>query len=447
MADVLGSDLPIDGDPDTIEEHASAYGGIADAIRATSENLAAVVNSDVSASDAVDAFSEAASTVHAHLNAVDQRYDALAHQLMAFSTELRWLQERARVVMAEARQAHADGAGLEARAEVLRDHVAALDPQDPSAWGQQSMVEHLDAQVRELHAVVAARSHELDGLIDDWRRAAQGCALAIRGEVEGSTINDSAWDRMMATVEAVVHELLPLIEIVLDILAVVLTIAAVLVVLTGAGAALAPALFAVARLATVASKIVRAVKVALTTILVCAGRASPLALAAIGVDAAVGKIGGKVADAAVGGVATRFAGSRLDDVARFVGAVAVAPDTPSVTWVGRVIDASHSPAVRTAETVADTAVDVFPGFGLAKGVDEGLTLMSAWYPSDHPLNGWSLMGVELTLDVAGLYGRTGAGPHVPTSPGGLLLDPSSGVSGQGADAMAPGEPSRAGEAS
>jgi len=423
MTRALEDHSPIDGDPDAIQSCAAHYASAAEAIRATSENLAVVVAGAQARSEAVEAFEQSASEVRGHLGAVVDRYGGVAEQLAQFSTELRALQGQAEVVMAAARDAHGDEADARAHLGCLLDQIAALDPQDPAVTTHLVAVHELDQRVEHLQAIVAAKSGELRALVDQWRSAAQRCAHAIRDTVDESSVNDSAWDRALVVLEAVVHEVLPLIEIALDILAAVLTIAAVLVVLTGVGAALAPALFAVARLATVASKIVTAVKVALTTILVSAGRASPAALVAIGVDVAVGTVGGKLADAAVEATARRLSLGSFDQVtAALTADVTAAGD---VSRAAPVVRLSRAPAIGRAEAVADTAVDVFPGFGIAKGLDEGLALMTAWYPRQHVLNGWSTTPVALTLDVAGLYGRTGAGSQVPTSVGTLLTGQSS----------------------
>jgi hypothetical protein len=168
------------------------------------------------------------------------------------------------------------------------------DPQDPHTAELIQDYNRYRDRVHELSGTVNSLDHQLDQLLDEWRSIANGCANAINEVVGGSDLNDSWWDSFAAWVK----NTLPDIETFLDILAIVLTVVAFLLVLTGVGAALAPALFAIARGIQLLSKLIMVMKVLVTSVQVARGKESPGALLQLGVDFAIDKIGGKLVDGA-----------------------------------------------------------------------------------------------------------------------------------------------------
>ena len=133
----------------------------------------------------------------------------------------------------------------------------------------------------------------------------------------GSDLNDSWWDSFAAWVK----NTLPDIEAFLDILAIVLTVVAFLLVLTGVGAALAPALFAIARGIQLLSKLLMVMKVLVTSVQVARGKESPGALVQIGVDFAIDKIGGKLVDGAADKLGEKLIAKYGEELAAKAGSI------------------------------------------------------------------------------------------------------------------------------
>ncbi|MCB2413195.1 hypothetical protein LGT39_10105 [Demequina sp. TTPB684] len=408
MASALDAQNPIDGEPDTVERYSRYYSGIAEAIRETATNLATVISSADTTSDAVDAFVEVATEVRGQLTEVDDRYETVADELARYSSELRTLQGEADAAMAAARHAHGDYDSAAWRLSELRDQIAMADPQDPAIAGLRFALSRAEDQVQYIEQVVAQKNEELRDLIERWRNTADGAAQRIRDSVDGSPLNDSGWDRFVDGFEKFVTELLPLLETILDVLAVLLTVLAVLAVLTGVGAAFAPVLFAAARLAQLASKIIKVVRVVLTVVLVCSGRVSPMALVDIAIDMAVDKIGGKLADSIAGPVLNKVPTGDFDTfAAKF--ATDMADNVNGPNWGAGLVNAANK--TDGLSSGLDMALDVFPGFGQALGVDAALSLTS-WYPTSHALNGLSMSGWSIATGSWSIVEGFG-GPDAP----------------------------------
>jgi hypothetical protein len=300
----------VDGNPDEIASHSLYYAGIAEAVRTTVTNLQTALDTDATVSDAVAAFSEIAATVASTLGEVDDRYQVVADQLAVFSGELRRIQDLANTTQDYARAAWEDRSLAVASRDSAYFMIGTYVPDDPGALEAEADYRRQCQLVGEYDAVIAARQRELDGLIDEWRAAADECARAINDVVDGSELNDSRWDRIWARIE----EVLPVIQLIVDIASMVLTVLAIIAVFTGVGAALAPLLFGISRGLQVLSKAISVVRMLMTCVDVATGRKSPMALVGIGVDAVAGKAGGR----AMTGVVNRVGGSRAKDFNEWV---------------------------------------------------------------------------------------------------------------------------------
>lgn len=305
MTHVLDAHSPIDGDPDRIDRYSGYYRDIAAAIESTAQNLAAVISTADTTSNAVDAFVEVAAEVRSNLNEADERYDAIATQLTTYASHLRTLQSDALAAMAAARHAYSDHDATQWRIHSLRDHIATTDPTDPGLTGLQYNLQRSESHLAWIEQVVSGKDAELQELVESWRAVADRIAQAIRDSVDGSSLNDSGWDKFLDFLETVATEVLPIIEKVMDILALVLTIAAFILAVTGVGAPLAAALFTVARAAQLVSKIAKIARIAITVVLVATGKKPATALIDIALDMALDKVMGsamdKLGDAALKG--------------------------------------------------------------------------------------------------------------------------------------------------
>lgn len=296
MVHVLDAHSPIDGDPDRIERHSGYYRDIAAAIESTARNLASVVSTADTTSTAIDAFVEVAAEVRGSLTEADERYVAIATQLSNYATQLRTLQADAASTMADARNAYEDHDATQWRIETLRDHIAATAPTDPGFAGLHVNVRQQEDHLAWIGQVVSGKDAELQALLESWRAVADTIAHAIRDAVDGSPLNDSGWDKFLDLLETVATEILPIIETVMDILALVLTIAAFILAVTGVGAPLAAALFTVARVAQLVSKIAKIARVTITVLLVVTGKKPAAALADVAGDMALDKAMGAAMD-------------------------------------------------------------------------------------------------------------------------------------------------------
>lgn len=318
---------PIDGDPDALDGHSSYYRLISEAVRQTVTNLNSAIDSTDTVSDAVSAFAEVAAEVSSSLSEVDERYEGVADQLAVYATELRRLQQAAAAEVSARDAALSDQYQADANASYVEQQIHATDPQDPARIElAQSLTSHQSA-ASDAQALASAAAGRIEALIEERRTIAQTCAAAIQEMLEGSSLNDSAWDQFAAAAEKFLDEHLPIIEKILDIAAIVLTVAAFLVVLTGVGAALAPALLAVARGVQLLSRALKVLKVALNVVLVVGGKRSPLVLADLAADVAADKIAdkvvGRVSDA-VGAMIGPSVSKHGDDLARRVALDSVA---------------------------------------------------------------------------------------------------------------------------
>lgn len=296
MAHVLDSVSPIDGEPDRIESYSRYYSSIAAAITATADNLATIANSATTQSEAVTAFVEVANEVRGHLLQVDERYETLSTQLASYAAHLRTFQSQASTMMTTAHNAYADYDTTQWKVADLRDKIDTLDPTDPSITGLRYNLNQQENHLQWIESVVEAKNTELNDLITLWRNTANGIADLIDEAVDGSPLNDSGWDKFLDFLEQVVTEILPIIEMVLDILALVLTIAAFILAVTGVGAPFAAALFAIARVAQLISKVIKVVRIALTVVLIATGTLAPTALIDLALDMALDKLLGKMGD-------------------------------------------------------------------------------------------------------------------------------------------------------
>ncbi len=292
MVHVLDAHSPIDGDPDRIERYSGYYQDIAAAIESTAQNLATVISTADTVSTAIDAFVDVAGQVRSDLTEANERYDAVATQLNNYAMHLRGLQLDAESAMATARHAYEDHDATQWRIHSLRDHIATTDPSDPGLPGLQYNLRQQEGNLAWIAGVVGAKDAELQALVESWRAVADAIARAIREAVDGSSLNDSGWEKFLDLLETVATEILPIIEQVLDILALVLTIAAFILAVSGVGAPLAAAMFTVARAAQLVSKIVRIARITLTVVLVVAGKKAPTALADIAFDLGADKFMG-----------------------------------------------------------------------------------------------------------------------------------------------------------
>lgn len=325
MVHVLDPANPVDGDADRIDSYSRYYGDIAAAIQATTDHLASIVSTTDTESDAVDAFVEVALEVRGYLVEIDERYDTLATQLATYASHLRSFQGDASALMAAARHTHSDYDSTAWNIARLRQQIEEADPADPSLGGLRYNLDRSEDHLRWIEQVVDAKNTELAELLERWRSTADAVASAIDDAVDGSSLNDSGWDKFLDLVETIVTKVLPVIEMVLDILALVLTIAAFILAVTGVGAPLAAALFTVARAAQLVSKIVKIARITLTVLLVASGKMAPTALVDIALDMALdkvlGKAGDKIGDAALAGVKKSGAGEWLAERAGHEGSL------------------------------------------------------------------------------------------------------------------------------
>ncbi len=296
MVHVLDSVSPIDGEPDRIDSYSRYYSSIAAAITATADNLATIANTATTQSEAVTAFVEVANEVRGHLIEVDGRYETLATQLASYAAHLRTFQSQASAMMTTAQNAYADYDTTKWKVANLRDKIDSLDPTDPSITGLRFNLDRQEDHLQWIETVVASKNTELNDLLELWRSTADGIAAVIDESVDGSPLNDSGWDQFLDALATIVTEILPIIEMVLDILALVLTIAAFILAVTGVGAPFAAALFAIARVAQLVSKIIKVVRIALTLVLVATGTLAPTALIDLALDMALDKLLGKMGD-------------------------------------------------------------------------------------------------------------------------------------------------------
>ena len=337
---------PIDGDPDSLVRCSDHYRAVAQAVVETVANLRAATDVVDTASDAVAAFSDVAAEVVTRLDEVDDRYSTAAEQLAAYAGQLRSIQEQSEGVIAAAEAARADEYELSYLLDQARHDLGPRGSQGVDSGEVLAQIEYLIARRDEASQVAFQRSAEWEALLDARRDAAEVCATALREAVDGSSLNDGFWDTFVEWVMVT----LPAIEFVLDVIAIVCTVLAFLAVLTGVGVALAPALFALARVAQFAAKIIRVVRVALTTALVIAGRVPPAALAQIAVDIAFDKVAGKVTDAAGKFVADGASGRLTALTAKLK---SWAPDSAAAHHLAEIVDGGFDQWVNG--TFADAA--------------------------------------------------------------------------------------------
>ena len=421
---------PIDGDPDTVDTYSVYYRGIAQSVRETIANLNTAVSTADTVSDAVTAFADAAKEVADSLAEVDDRYDVVGEQLGRYATELRRLRDEAQSVVSLRDGAQSDADSLAHQAWYKEQQLNAMDPKDPSYVQEAHELSALRAAQSQAESVALAYAGQIDALVQERADVALACAAAIRDVLDGSPLNDSAWDKFLDWSDTVLDEYLPIIETMLDVVAVVLTIAAFLAVLTGVGAALAPALFAIARAAQFLSKVLKVVKVVLTTTLVVAGKKPVTALADIAVDMAVDRIGGKLVDSGIATVGPRT-GGLTDAVLAHLPARGTAIRHPAQiraegfdAWV----DGTFSDAVRlecfakldSIEDRLDLALDVFPSLRTAERLDAGLSLTDWYRSADLPLDGlvWESVWAanDFSREVFGAGPLHTAGELIPDLP-------------------------------
>jgi len=292
----------IDGNPSQIEEHSDYYLLISTKVRETVENLASVGSIVDTVSDAVDAFAETAAEVRTDLQEVDERYDALATQLRSYASALRGLQDREDAIVAQDEDAKRNHSWYSSQYDDAVATAQSMQHDDPGLDAQMDLVRQYSALVEQASDEIWAGTQKIDALRDEWREVADRHADAIQEVIRSSDLNDSWWDVLVDFVQ----NTLPKIEMWLDILAIVLTVVAFLAILTGVGAALAPALFAIARGIQLLSKIIKVAKIALTVAFVATGKMPPTALVDIAVDMALDKVGGKAVDGVSNRLTAKF---------------------------------------------------------------------------------------------------------------------------------------------
>lgn len=358
MADATSYHEAIDGSPSDIRSYGHYYAGIADAIADTIVSLQTVTNAVVTKSEAVTAFVDVANEVRTNLSEVERRYDIVAEQLALYAAALEDLKQRAAGIQRMAREANDELPRAQWRLASERNELIFMLPDDPKRPQLQATVNRLDNEVDDLQRTIWNANRDLQLLLDEWRGVADRCADAIQGVIKGSSLNNDFGDWLVNLVE----EVLPALEFWLDVIAIVLTVVAIILVFTGVGAAIAPALMLIARLAQVASKALKIIRVTLTVALVVAGKLPPTKLIEVAVDFALDKAGGKLVDKASGWV-----GSTLLD--RF----------------GKGIQQTF--AKQGWETAADNLKDI-----RKKGFDDW---MEHTFADAIDLDDWTVMGVEL----------------------------------------------------
>ncbi|PKQ26714.1 MAG: hypothetical protein CVT64_03150 [Actinobacteria bacterium HGW-Actinobacteria-4] len=306
MVHVLDTSSPIDGSPAELRSHSGYYNSVTNSVRRTIDSLQQVTNGIQTQSEAVAAFAEIASEVQSDLKLVEIRYETFVEQLSVYATELQRLQEEATAIRSVAHSAEDDYNTYTWRASDVAQEAQYLDYQDPAWAEKQRLIQSLRAQADDAEAVIARKQRDLENLMDEWREIADRCADQIAAALEASELNDGWWETFTHWVE----HTLPSIEMWLDILAVVLTVLAILAVLTGVGAALAPALFMIARGIQMLSKAIKVMKILTTVTQVARGEKPPSALVALAVDAAIDKVAGKLIDGlgdkAMGGLIDKY---------------------------------------------------------------------------------------------------------------------------------------------
>lgn len=302
MANAASNEAAIDGSSSEIHGHSRYYGDVAEAVRTTISNLRTVTSGINTRSDAVDAFVEIADKVRANLIEVEERYDTITEQLSIYANALSDLKSRAFTIQSLARNAEEAIGDKNWVYWREKDELDLMLYDDPARPAQQRYVDRLDRELDELRASVGTANDDLDALLDEWRRVADGCADKLKGVIEGSDLNDGFWDKLADWMENV----LPDLEFWLDIIAIVLTVVAFVLVFTGVGAPLAAALFMVARAAQLVSKILKVVKILATLALVAVGKYPPSKMIDLAVGMAIDKVLGKVGEGVLD-----FAGKRV----------------------------------------------------------------------------------------------------------------------------------------
>ncbi|WNM24115.1 hypothetical protein [Demequina capsici] len=313
----------ITGDPQLIHGGSQALDAVAQTIATTTLELRQARAGTTMAGESIDAYLEAAAAIEEALSQVESRYSAAAASLASYAASLTDLQAQAADLELRRRWAQDD---LDAAQRRMRE--AGPDSEVEGGVGTASldaMLDHTQAahaaaeqDADDARALLASYDEQLEELVGDWCAIVRARARDIDVVVEGSDLNDSAWDGFCGLLETVLDDWLPDIEIALDVLAVVLTVVAVGCALTGGGAALAPVLFALSRAAQLGARAVAAVKATATCILVVSGKRPLTDLAAVGVDYVAGRVHSKALDGVLH-VGSRYAGRTFSSTAGRVG--------------------------------------------------------------------------------------------------------------------------------
>lgn len=288
---------PIPGDPASVQNYANYYMRVAAAIADTAVNLRSSVASADVESQAITEFKELALDVANNVSEIDDRYTVVASALTTYAIELDRLRGEAAAVALDASDAVGDIDTANWRIHQYTEQIN--DPTTPPAnvpylqsHLQDAQQDLANANYRVLHA-----TNKVADLITERAAAADKAAQAIQDCIKGSELNDTAWDRLVHLVEQIRDASLDFLEAlvdvldallpILDVLSTILTIVAIILVFTGVGAAVAAALFTIARVMSIVSIALKAVKLGAETALAVAGRRTWADVAFTAVDLGV----------------------------------------------------------------------------------------------------------------------------------------------------------------
>lgn len=350
---------PIDGDPNVVEHQATLYRQLSVAIQEAREGLIAATNPHSNISEAVWAFAALAREVKADLDKIDARYQVMSEKMAGYAGVLR--SERAHAE-------HAFAAAQEAERRRRRAHRRWIDadlrlnnifspPENPLAVERERQNAENDRDHAE-YEIGVQRTAVLEAIARRSDHAARA-AEAIRVVIDNAPLNDGVLDKIG---DFFAHTLLDWFESIvsfldqwgwlIDLITIIVTVLALVLVLTGVGAPLGVLLQAI-NIACKALKAlslgVKILKATAVSWLWAAGRLPFSAVVAVGIDialdAALGKVGSKIADNATvnGWVMDTIAKSASADIHLGApsGAVAAAIDTAFVKfpetaadWIG-----------------------------------------------------------------------------------------------------------------
>jgi hypothetical protein len=357
---------PFPGDPNLVSSAASKYSSVAQSVLESAASLRSAVAASGNLSAAVAEFTELALEVATTMDAIHERYLSVADQLGGYAPVLV--------------DAHTHAAGLYVAIttalhdrERQRNAVIYLDQQlAGGATGPESLlvIERTRTlaceRLLEIEATLGYYRAQIEEHSDRLDAAAAAAADAIDAVVGYADLNDGfgdvVWDGMVVVSQWVLEHA-ESISMVLDVFSFLLTIAAFVVLFTGVGAPIAAALFAIARACNVISRVLVAVRIAATAVLVADGKRPLSDLVMVAVDVGAGKLVDKAADALADRVATRLLDA-VDPMLLMVEDATKHMDDDAIDLVLK-----HLPldAVQDIDTVVDVGIDRFAAEVLVAG--------------------------------------------------------------------------------